>query len=55
MPKNFRVIVWGPGEVGAAAIAGVLADDGLELVGAALTTPTCGLRIGLSGVPRRRG
>jgi hypothetical protein len=34
-----RVIVWGPGEVGAAVIAGVLADKDLELVGVKAFNP----------------
>ncbi|MBX9920386.1 hypothetical protein [Mycolicibacterium frederiksbergense] len=38
MPRR-RVIVWGPGEVGAAVIAGVLADRDLELVGVKAFNP----------------
>lgn len=40
MPQQRRrVIVWGPGEVGARAIAAVLADDSLELVGVKVFSP----------------
>lgn len=39
METRRRVIVWGPGEVGAAAIAAVLADDHLELVGVKVFSP----------------
>lgn len=40
MPQQRRrVIVWGPGEVGAAAIAAVVADDSLELVGVKVFSP----------------
>ena len=39
MKSRRRVIVWGPGEVGTAAIAGVLADDRLELVGVKVFSP----------------